>query len=66
MTANLAPEQASPAAIAISLTVLQRFNSSLPQLFRFSCFVSKKTEAFHSSRLGLLVYPVGLVTCQSR
>jgi len=62
MTANLAPEQASPAAIAISLTVLQRFNSSLPQLFRFN----KKTETFHSSRLGLLVHPVGLVTCQSR
>ena len=62
MTANSAPDQTGTATIALSITVLQRFNSSLPQLFRFN----KKTEEFHSSRLGLLVHPVGLVTCQSR
>ena len=33
MTANLVPAQASPATIAISITLLRRFDSSLPQLF---------------------------------
>ena len=62
MTANSAPEQAGTATIAISITILQVFTSSLSQLFH----LNRKTEEFHSSRLGLLVHPVGLVTCQSR
>ena len=55
MTANSAPEQAGTATIAISFTALQRFNSSLPQLFRFI----KKTETFHLSRLDLLLHHLG-------
>jgi hypothetical protein len=36
MTANLVPAQASPATIAISITLLRRFDSSLPQLFHLT------------------------------
>jgi len=42
MTVNPAPEQASTAKMAISINIVQHFNSSLPQLSR----MNKKTESF--------------------
>jgi hypothetical protein len=36
MTANVVPAQASPATIAISITLLRRFDSPLPQWFHLT------------------------------
>ncbi len=55
MTANLAPEQAGTATMAISINIVQYFNSSLPQLSH----MNKKIAAFHSSRLALFRYSAG-------
>jgi hypothetical protein len=55
MTANSAPEQTGTATIAISITLLQHFNSSLPQLSR----MNKKIVALNSSRLAFVGYPAG-------
>jgi hypothetical protein len=55
MTANSAPEQTGTATMAISINIVQHFNSSLPQLSR----INKKTVAFFPSRLALFGYSAG-------